>query len=95
MEFISGSEANTVTTEKAATPRPKPTTSFVVCVDNDGYAASLEARKIYRVIPDARAAAHRMLRIVDESGEDYLYPVDRFVTVRLPRAAQEAFSAAV
>jgi hypothetical protein len=84
-----------MTTKKSPPNRQPPATRFVVCVDNDGYAASLEARKIYRVIPDAKAAGHRMLRVVDESGEDYLYPTERFVAVRLPRAAQEAFSAAV
>ena len=47
---------------------------LVVCVDNDGYAASLEKRKIYVALRDAGAEKHGMLRIVDESGEDYLYP---------------------
>jgi hypothetical protein len=53
-------------------------------VSNDRYAASLEVRKIYRVLPDAGAAKHGLLRVVDESGEDYLYPAVQFreLTVR-------------
>lgn len=58
--------------------------AFVLCVRNEGYAASLERRKLYRVIPDAAAARHKLLRIVDESGEDYLYPAAYFVGLRLP-----------
>jgi len=49
-------------------------TRFVVCIKNGGYAASLEVRKIYQIIPDASAAEHQLTRIIDESGEDYLYP---------------------
>jgi len=47
---------------------------FVVCIDNKQYSASLEFGKIYRVVEDEKAAEHKMLRVVDESGEDYLYP---------------------
>ena len=58
---------------------------FAVCIDNSGYAASLEARKLYQVLPDAPARAHGQLRIVDESGEDYLFPAELFLTgVRFP-----------
>ncbi|MEE9297330.1 MAG: hypothetical protein V3W34_20510 [Phycisphaerae bacterium] len=67
-------------------------TRFVVCVRNQGHPASLELRKIYRVIPDAAAEAHDHLRIVDESGEDYLYPVGYFVPITLPKGIEEAFS---
>ena len=69
-------------------------TRFVVCVRNDGYPASLELRKIYGVIPDATAEARGHLRIVDESGEDYLYPASHFVPITLPKIVKEAFSAA-
>ncbi len=65
-------------------------TSFAVCVKNEGYAASLERRKIYEVIDDAQAAEHRMIRAVDESGEDYLYPEDLFVPIRLPQPVSRA-----
>ena len=57
---------------------------FVVCVLNKGYAASLEVRKLYEVIPDADAESHRHLRVVDESGEDYLFPQEYFRAIELP-----------
>ena len=69
-------------------------TRFVVCVKNEGYPASLEPRKIYQVIPDARAAEHRLVRVTDESGEDYLYPEDYFIPIQLPEAAEEIFALA-
>lgn len=63
----------------------KPTSPFMLCVKNDGHPASLELCKVYRRLADAKAAAHRMIRIIDESGEDYLYPESFFVPVDLPR----------
>jgi hypothetical protein len=57
---------------------------LVVCVDNDGYAASLEKRKIYVALRDVDAERHGMLRIVDESGDDYLYPKKFFRSIALP-----------
>ena len=68
----------------------KAETQFAVCVKNTRYAASLEPRKIYRVLPDEAAAKRAMLRVVDESGEDYLYPASFFVPIRLPQAAERA-----
>jgi hypothetical protein len=65
---------------------------FVLCIDNAGYPASLEARKIYASIPDKSAAARGYLRVVDESGEDYLYPASRFVAIAVPTAARAAFA---
>jgi hypothetical protein len=62
---------------------------FVLCVRNDE-CEDLELRKVYRVVPDRRAAREGYVRIVDESGEDYLYPESYFVPVRLPRKAQDA-----
>ena len=56
---------------------------FVVCVDNSGYKASLEPRKLYQVIADSTAEKHGQVRVVDESGEDYLYPASFFLTVPL------------
>jgi hypothetical protein len=61
---------------------------FAVCVRNDQYPASLELRKLYAVLEDSFAAAHQMIRIIDESGEDYLYPESYFVRVDLPRAVE-------
>ena len=63
---------------------------FVVCVDNLDYPASLERYKIYRVIPDAEARADGDIRIVDESGEDYLYSEDRFVSIRPPAVVRKS-----
>ncbi len=63
---------------------------FAVCVNNDGYPASLELHKIYRVLPDEDAEADGDLRVVDESGEDYLYPAERFVLMDLPQAAERS-----
>jgi hypothetical protein len=65
-------------------------TQFVVCVRNNDYPASLELRKLYRVVPDPEAAKHHQIRVVDESGEDYLYPERYFVSVPLPQAAERA-----
>ena len=65
--------------------------SAPLCVNNDAYPASLEVRKVYRALPDAVAASRGFVRVVDESGEDYLYPSDRFVAVKLPREAAQVF----
>lgn len=66
---------------------------FVVCINNKDYQASLEIRKIYRVMSDSNASQHQMIRVVDESGEDYLYPSNYFIPIELPKAVEEAFSA--
>jgi hypothetical protein len=58
--------------------------AFAVCIDNSEYPAALELHKIYQVLPDQRAARDDFVRVVDESGEDYLYSADRFVAVSLP-----------
>ena len=60
---------------------------FALCVKNEDYPISLEIGKIYRVVPDTEAEEHDLLRIIDESGEDYLYPAEYFVPVELPEAA--------
>jgi len=56
---------------------------FLVCVENKGYEASLELRKLYETIPDREAEQHGQVRIIDESGEDYLYPAKYFDPIRL------------
>ncbi|MBI3635333.1 MAG: hypothetical protein HY216_03805 [Candidatus Rokubacteria bacterium] len=61
---------------------------FVVCLKNSNYPASLELHKIYRVVPDQQAERDGDLRVIDESGEDYLYPEDWFSPVELPRRAK-------
>jgi hypothetical protein len=63
---------------------------FVVCINNAGYEASLELHKIYRVVPDPEAADDGDVRVVDESGEDYLYPSSRFAAIKVPAAVQES-----
>ena len=57
---------------------------FLLCVANKGYEASLELRKLYEQLPDKEAERHNQVRIIDESGEDYLYPTDFFAPIRLP-----------
>jgi hypothetical protein len=63
---------------------------FVICVRNKDYPASLEVRKVYVTIPDEQASRHHQLRVIDESGDDYLYPEEYFVAVQLPQAAEKA-----
>jgi len=63
---------------------------FAICVHNSEYPASLELHKIYRVLPDDDAASDGDLRIIDESGEDYLYPTDYFLLVDLPSNDKQA-----
>ena len=57
---------------------------FVICVGNKGYAASLEVRKIYRLLPDRAGTKHGLVRIIDEMGEDYLFSEEYFVSVCVP-----------
>jgi hypothetical protein len=61
---------------------------FAICIANTDYPAALEVRKIYQVLLDADAAKHQYLRIIDESGEDYLYPAAYFVPIDLPQGVQ-------
>jgi hypothetical protein len=66
------------------------TSQFVVCINNEGYPASLELHKIYRVVLDKEAAADGDLRVIDESGEDYLYPASYFSPIKVPAAVEES-----
>jgi hypothetical protein len=68
---------------------------FVVCLKNKGYEVSLERRKIYQVLPDPEAAKHKQIRVIDESGEDYLYPQNFFARIELPQPLRRAVQAAV
>ena len=67
---------------------------LVVCIDNEGYEVSLEKRKIYVALRDAKASDKGLLRIVDESGEGYLYPKTMFRTIALPDSVRKAVLAA-
>ena len=69
-------------------------TQFVICIRNYGYLASLELRKIYQVLPDEKAVKHGLIRIIDESGEDYLFSAEFFVAIDLPEVVERAVSAA-
>ena len=71
-----------------------PGPQYVVCVKNQDYPASLELRKLYQVLHDKNAAKSGLVRIVDESGEDYLYPADYFVAMKLPRTVAKAIQLA-
>lgn len=73
---------------------PRSSRYLVVCIRNDGYAVSLERRKIYVAIPDQSAARHGLMRVVDESGEDYLYPNEYFASIDLPISVRRAVLAA-
>ena len=68
---------------------------FAVCVNNDGYKASLEVGKLYRIIPDEEAASHGYLRVIDESGEDYGYSADRFFPLEVPQVLADALEIAI
>jgi hypothetical protein len=73
--------------------RSKPETQFAVCINNEGYEASLEAGKLYRVIPDDEAGSHGYIRVIDESGEDYGYSASRFFPLEVPQALEKALVA--
>ena len=63
---------------------------YVICIDNSEYPASLEKRKIYETVADTDAAKHGHIRVIDESGEDYLYPAECFVEANLSEDTQKA-----
>jgi hypothetical protein len=66
----------------------------VLCVSNRGFRASLIVRKVYRTLADPKAEAHGLIRVIDESGEGYVYPERLFVAIEVPREASKAFRAA-
>lgn len=63
------------------------TNSYVLCINDGGYPESLEVRKVYTVLPDERAAENNYIRVIDETGEDYLYPAKYFVPIQIPPEA--------
>ena len=71
-----------------------PQKHFVLCVDNTGYEASLIARKMYEVVPDQQAEQDDFIRVIDESGEDYLYHTSHFVFIELPVEIERVLEAA-
>ena len=68
---------------------------FLICLKNQGYEVSLERRKIYQALPDRDAAKHKQVRVIDESGEDYLYPQAFFAPIELPQPLRRAVQAAI
>ncbi len=72
----------------------KQTAHFAVCLNNEGYKASLEVGKLYRFIPDREAEVEGLIRVVDESGEDYAFAANRFHPVNLPAPVEKALLAA-
>ena len=87
----------TMNRRKASSPQRKTRAArarYVLCIKNDGYTASLEKRKLYRTLPDASANTHNLIRVVDESGEDYLYPAKWFVAITLPQTIARALALA-
>lgn len=72
--------------------RKAPISQFAICVDNAEYPASLERHKLYRVLPDEEAAKDGDVRIIDESGEDYLYPAEYFVVIEVPRQTAQVLA---
>jgi hypothetical protein len=68
---------------------------YLLCVEDGGYPVSLEPRKIYRALSDPEAEGHGLVRVVDESGEDYLFPASLFVRIQVPAEAERAFSEAL
>ncbi|MBD1823095.1 hypothetical protein H6F51_11470 [Cyanobacteria bacterium FACHB-DQ100] len=65
------------------------TPKFAICIKNEGYPASLELHKLYRIVPDASATRDDDIRIIDESGEDYLYPASYFLEIDLPSTTKD------
>jgi hypothetical protein len=81
--------SDSVASRKPRGRRPPAHPQFAICIRNDGYPASLELRKLYRVVEDSFADQHSMIRVIDESGEDYLFPNEYFVRVTLPQAVEK------
>ncbi len=69
---------------------PSQVNYFAVCLNNEGYEASLEIGKIYRIIPDETAEINGLIRVIDESGEDYAFSSNRFYPMELPKPVEEA-----
>ena len=74
--------------------RRSPKALYVVCISNRGYQASLVSRRIYQSLPDPDAAKRSLIRVVDETGEDYLYPSKMFVAIDIPQAVERTFKKA-
>ena len=74
---------------------PPAFTDFALCVKDGGYPESLEVQKVYRVVADSDAVSHGLIRVIDESGEDYLFPGALFIAIDVPATVRKALRAAV
>jgi len=74
--------------------RKRKTPGYAICMRNTGFAASLEVRKLYAILGDPQAHAEGLIRVIDESGEDYVYPADLFQPLTLPAGIQRALQLA-
>jgi hypothetical protein len=90
----SKSNATSTKPNRVKKDSPSRARTVVVCISNTGYETSLEPRKIYEVLRDPDAAHHGQLRVIDESGEDYLYPESYFAEIVLPQSIRKAVLAA-
>lgn len=89
------SSKSNITSTKSRSKKPSSWAgTMVICLLNTGYEVSLEPRKVYEVLRDPDAAKHGQLRVIDESGEDYLYPQSHFAQIVLPRSIRRAVLAA-
>lgn len=79
-----------LTKQSPKSPYKPRSPGYVICINNDGYEVSLEARKLYEVLSDPDAQKLNQLRIIDESGEDYLHPAQYFATIKLPQPVRKA-----
>jgi hypothetical protein len=95
---VTGKQVSHPAVKAAVRGRPKQTAGksvesrYAICVRNDDYPASLELRKLYAVLEDRFAAEHGMVRVIDESGEDYLYPSEFFLNVELPISVERVLA---
>lgn len=87
------SKENDTSTKRQPAFQRRGSTEFAVCIDNSRYPASLERHKIYRVLFDEDAAREGDLRVIDESGDDYLYPAEWFVPIKPPKQVKQAIDA--
>jgi len=92
MGSVARNSRSSASSRRRLTGAPRARRRYVLCLSNEGHSASLEVRKIYVALADAGAEKNGLLRVVDESGEDYLYPRSRFAVLELPAAVARALA---
>jgi hypothetical protein len=92
VDMSSKSNGSSIKRKRPKGPKSRPR-KVVLCLRNDGYHVALEPRKVYEVIADRKAAKDNYVRVIDESGEDYLYPASYFAELSLPNAVRRALLA--